>query len=163
IPPATAPRADQQQALVDLRGRLRMDLALYDAEGDLIGGAGNMPPLESQHLKEKGWKHSHLGAVWILPLSDGRRLVVRPQHMAHVSGFRVFLVPISIVLAFAIGAYPIARKLTRRLAQLQAGVVQLGAGDLSIRVPLSGNDELAALARSFNASAERIEVLVKSH
>jgi len=30
-------------------------------------------------------------------------------------------------------------------------------------VSVTGHDEVAALARSFNASAERIEALVKSH
>jgi signal transduction histidine kinase len=75
----------------------------------------------------------------------------------------IFIVPLSIVLAFALGAYPIARRLTRRLARLKVGVEQLGAGNLSARVAVTGHDELAALARSFNASAERIEQLVSSH
>jgi signal transduction histidine kinase len=106
---------------------------------------------------------THGGAVWVLPLSDGRRLVVRPQHGPGMHGPHVLLVPVAIVLAFALGAYPIARRLTRRLARLQEGVDRLGGGDLSTRVPVTGNDEIASLARTFNASAERIEALVKSH
>jgi signal transduction histidine kinase len=102
---------------------------------------------------------THGGAVWVLPLSDGRRLVVRPQHGPGMHGPHVLLVPIAVVLAFALGAYPIAR----RLARLQEGVDRLGGGHLSTRVPVTGNDEIAALARTFNASAERIEALVKSH
>jgi signal transduction histidine kinase len=163
LPPATAARAEQQQVIENLRRRLGMDLALYDAHGQLISSAGHIPPLGSQRLQQKGWTVTHGGAVWILPLSDDRRLVVRQAHAAHTPGWRVFLVPVAIVLAFALGAYPIARRLTRRLARLQAGVVQLGAGDLSTRVPVSGHDEIATLARSFNASAERIEALVSSH
>jgi signal transduction histidine kinase len=75
----------------------------------------------------------------------------------------VFVIPLLIVLAFALGAYPIARRLTRRLQRLQAGVEQLGEGDLTTRVAVEGRDEVAALARSFNQSAQRIEALVKSH
>jgi two-component system, OmpR family, sensor histidine kinase RstB len=163
LPPATASQTEQQQALDNLHRQLGMALALYDPRGQLIGRAGNLPPLEPQGLEQKGWMLSHGGPVWIVPLSDERRLVVRPQHPPHVPGLRVFILPIALVLAFALGAYPIARRLTRRLARLQAGVEQLGAGNLSARVPVTGHDELAALARSFNSSAEHIEALVRSH
>ena len=56
-----------------------------------------------------------------------------------------------------------ARRLTRRLERLKAGVDQLGHGDLAARVRIEGKDEVAALAASFNRSAERIEELVRSH
>jgi signal transduction histidine kinase len=46
---------------------------------------------------------------------------------------------------------------------LQTGVEQLGRGDLAARVAVEGRDEVAALARSFNQSAERIEALMQSH
>ncbi|HEY4775049.1 MAG TPA: HAMP domain-containing sensor histidine kinase, partial [Xanthobacteraceae bacterium] len=65
--------------------------------------------------------------------------------------------------AVAVGAYPIARRLTRRLERLKAGVEQLGQGDLSARVPVEGNDEVAALAQSFNRAAGRIEELMRAH
>jgi len=55
------------------------------------------------------------------------------------------------------------RRLTRRLERLQAGVEQLGAGDLAARVKVEGKDEVARLAESFNRAAERIEQLVGSH
>lgn len=66
-------------------------------------------------------------------------------------------------LAVALGTYPIVRKLTRRLENLQNGVEQWGAGDLSLRIPEVGHDEVAYLAKRFNIAAERIETLVKSH
>ena len=163
LPPTSSSAAEQQRVVEDLHQRLKMDLALYDARGELVGNAGHIPPIGRERLMQKGWTLAHGGAVWILPVSGERRLVVRPHQGPRLHGVSVFLVPVAIVLAFALGAYPIARRLTRRLATLQAGVNQLGAGDLSTRVPVSGQDELAALARSFNASAERIEALVSSH
>jgi signal transduction histidine kinase len=39
----------------------------------------------------------------------------------------------------------------------------LGSGDLAARVDVEGRDEVAALAASFNRSAERIEALVGAH
>ncbi|KQO26418.1 histidine kinase [Acidovorax sp. Leaf76] len=66
-------------------------------------------------------------------------------------------------LAVAIGVYPIIRRLTLRLEALQRSVQRFGEGDLSVRVPEQGQDEVADLARQFNAAAERVEKLVKSH
>ena len=68
-------------------------------------------------------------------------------------------------LALIVGliAYPGVRRLTRRLQRLQRGVESLGAGDLSARVAVEGDDEVARLAHSFNRAAERIEALVGAH
>lgn len=59
-------------------------------------------------------------------------------------------------------AYPVVRSLTRRLERLRAGVQAFGQGDLRQRVDVSGRDEVAALAASFNAAAARIEALVRA-
>jgi signal transduction histidine kinase len=69
------------------------------------------------------------------------------------------------VLAFfamtvAMGAFPVVRRLTRRLEHLQQSVEALGAGELSARVAVEGRDEVASLAASFNRSAARIETLL---
>ena len=40
---------------------------------------------------------------------------------------------------------------------------QLGGGNLGARVKVEGRDEIAALAESFNRSAQRIEELVAAH
>ncbi|MFN7857007.1 MAG: ATP-binding protein [Acidovorax sp.] len=66
-------------------------------------------------------------------------------------------------LAVAVGVYPIIRRLTLRLEALQRSVQTFGEGDLSVRVPEEGQDEVADLARQFNAAAARVEALVKSH
>ena len=66
-------------------------------------------------------------------------------------------------LAVAAGAWPVVRRLTRRLETLQLGVERFGGGALSHRVPEDGRDEVAAVAASFNRAAQRIETLVRSH
>ncbi|HEX6829576.1 MAG TPA: ATP-binding protein, partial [Burkholderiales bacterium] len=65
--------------------------------------------------------------------------------------------------AIGIGAYPISRRITRRVERLQSQVEALGAGNLSARVEVEGSDEVAELAASFNRSAEKIERLVGAH
>jgi signal transduction histidine kinase len=65
-------------------------------------------------------------------------------------------------LAVALAAYPIIRRLTLRLEALQRGVERWGSGDLSTRVTVQGQDEVAFLAERFNSAAERIETLMDS-
>ena len=66
-------------------------------------------------------------------------------------------------VAVAAGAFPVVRHLTRRLESLKRGVETFGAGQLGHRVEVSGRDEVAAVAASFNDAASRVEALVRSH
>lgn len=68
-----------------------------------------------------------------------------------------------VALAVALGAYPVIRRLTKRLEGLQSSVERWGRGDLSARVTVQGDDEVAFLAERFNQAAERIEQLLNSH
>lgn len=63
-------------------------------------------------------------------------------------------------LVVAIGVYPVVRRLTQRLEALQGSVQRWGEGDLSVRVPEYGHDEVADLSVHFNAAASRIESLM---
>jgi signal transduction histidine kinase len=65
-------------------------------------------------------------------------------------------------VAVAIGAWPVVIRLTRRLTALRQGVEVFGSGQLQHRVAVEGADEVAAVARSFNEAAQRIEDLVNS-
>ncbi len=66
-------------------------------------------------------------------------------------------------LAVAAGAFPVVRRLTRRLEALKQGVEAFGAGRLNQRVAEDGRDEVAAVGASFNRAATRIEALLRSH
>ncbi|WP_222615709.1 sensor histidine kinase [Dyella telluris] len=68
-----------------------------------------------------------------------------------------------VAVIVSITAYPITRRLTRRLERLQSAVELLGAGNLASRVTVEGNDEVARLAISFNRAAGRIEELIGAH
>ncbi len=78
-------------------------------------------------------------------------------------GLGVFVVLVMLFIAVAAGAYPVVRRLTRRLEALKHGVEQFGAGRLNYRVAVTGRDEVAAVASSFNVAAGRVEALVRSH
>jgi len=147
-----------------MHARLRADLALYAPSGMLLAAAGRpMPPVSSLPA-HSGWlRGGPRGPTWLLRLNDGRALVIRLGRGPFRPGAWLLAALASIGVAVAVGAYPVARRLTRRLERLKAGVEQLGHGDLAARVRIEGKDEVAALALSFNRSAERIEELVRSH
>ena len=77
------------------------------------------------------------------------------------AGFAVMLMVLFV--AVAAGAWPVVRRLTRRLEALQQGVEAFGGGALHQRVSEDGNDEVAAVAVSFNRAASRVEALLRSH
>jgi signal transduction histidine kinase len=162
LPPASMDASAQREALERIRGRLKIDLALYDADLRPVAAVGG--PLPSPRSREvSGWIYARGGPAWAIRVPDGRWLVARaPGRVWHpVLGLIAFLG--GIALAVAVCAYPLVRRLTRRLERLQAGVEQLGAGDLGARVQVEGKDEVAMLAASFNRAAVRIEDLVGSH
>lgn len=68
-----------------------------------------------------------------------------------------------VAFAVAVGAYPIVRRLTKRLEALEQGVRQWGDGNLSLRIAEQGHDEVAALAHGFNTAAARVQALLLSH
>jgi signal transduction histidine kinase len=107
------------------------------------------------------------GPEFAVTMRDGTELYVhlpRPErHFWNRAPYGFFWTLGLVAVAVALSTYPIIRKLTRRLERLQQGVEQWGRGDLTARVPVQGNDEIAFLARRFNHAAERVEVLVQSH
>ncbi|HEY9067401.1 MAG TPA: HAMP domain-containing sensor histidine kinase [Burkholderiaceae bacterium] len=78
-------------------------------------------------------------------------------------GVGLAIVLVLLFFAVAVGAYPVVRRLTRRLESLKQGVERFGAGQLNYRVAVTGRDEVAAVANSFNIAAARVEALVHSH
>jgi signal transduction histidine kinase len=162
LPPADAPAERHQAALDELHRKLRVDLALYAADGKRLAAAGARPPEFDPALD----RARHRFGAWALPLGDGRWLVARltPGGVGgRGPGPWVFGILVAGAGATALCAFPLVRRLTRRLERLKAGVERLGGGDLAARVKVEGRDEIAALAGSFNAAAQRIESLVRAN
>jgi signal transduction histidine kinase len=164
LPDAGESREAQQAALERLSARGRIDVTLFGPDGTRIAQVGPdlLTPREDRPRYGGPWNP---GRVWTLELPDGRwlaaRLPRRPRPPFAPLG--LFLTLGLIAVAIAVGAYPVVRGATRRLERLKDGVDALGSGDLAARVKVEGRDEVAALASSFNASAERIERLVGAH
>jgi signal transduction histidine kinase len=164
LPDAGAPREVQQAALEALRARVRGSLALYTHDGERLAASGGPLPAPEPGRTTGGWINSPDGRhAWAIGLPDGRWLVARIRQPRPNPLLGLFLALGLIALGVAATAYPVVRRLTRRLERLQASVEALGAGNLSSRVTVDGSDEVSALATSFNRAAERIEQLVAAH
>lgn len=111
---------------------------------------------DREREKERSDRPDHTFGVGVPPGSPADKSWFKPPF-----GFVWMLLLVG--LAVALGTYPLIRRLTKRLNTLQSGVEQWGQGDLSTRVKVSGNDEVAFLAERFNTAASRIEALVGSH
>ncbi len=159
FPPATASRETQEAALKHWGGRMHTELSLYGDGGELIASVGDVLPPPGAARTESGWMHERL-SIFALKLPDGRWLVTHVPNAGPRGPLRIAGVLALIAVAVAIGAYPVVRRLTRRLEHLQSSVEALGAGELSARVRVEGSDEVAHLGDSFNRAAERIEALM---
>ncbi len=171
LPPADAPAEEQARALREWSQRLRLPMALDAPGGGRIGAS-------ESYLRRTGEAGAPRG--FAVRLDDGRVLwVLRPPVGPRAGGGPGPNPPLAappwlrgaglaallvlLFIAVAAGAYPVVRRLTRRLESLKLGVQRFGEGALGQRVDASGTDEVAAVAASFNQAAERIEALVHSH
>jgi signal transduction histidine kinase len=163
LPPASAPPAEQQRALERIAADLRVDLALYSAGRERIAAVGEAPAPPSAGQERTGWVRRWGGPhAFAVLLRDGRWFVAHVPAGRRSPPFGLMWIA-GLLLAIGVGAYPVVRRLTKRLERLQAGVESLGAGQFSARVKVEGKDEVARLAESFNRAATRIEELVSAH
>ena len=140
---------------------LRLDLLVIGANDGVLASSGTIA--SSVLSAPRGLPHA--GAHW-LPTRHGRALVVAIDGQRRLAAWprgnrpNVVLILAVFFGLLALGCMLVARRLTRRLEALEQGVARLGSGQLSTRVPVQGQDEIARLAERFNWSAERIERLV---
>jgi signal transduction histidine kinase len=158
LPPPAASATEQQAALEKLARDVRVDLALFAEDGTRLATVGTRLP----RPEREGWQRGRRGPLLTTQLADGRWLVARVPHHRPRPVFGLVTLAL-ILLAIGVGAYPVVRRLTKRLERLQQGVEALGTGELSARVKVEGKDEVAQLAESFNRAAARIEELVTAH
>jgi signal transduction histidine kinase len=141
--------------------------AILASSGSVIAQAGALP----ESMVEKFRRARGLPVRWSVwqgvfsaPLRDGRRVLAfwpspHPAPLRHVRWLGILF---AVGLAVAVCAFPVVRGLTRNLERLERGVAAFGRGNLDARVSAKGSDEVARLAATFNASADRIEALVKA-
>lgn len=143
--------------------RAAREIVLRNSAGVVVGQA----PAEAVRLPGQGLEFQ-------VVMKDGQTLYVELPRVGQPPGgvpsrrtmsrtYGFFWTLALVAIAVALGAYPIVRRLTKRLETLQKGVDRWGQGDLSTRLSETGSDEVALLSRRFNQAAERVENLLLSH
>jgi signal transduction histidine kinase len=189
LPGANAPREEQAQAVREWSQRLGLPLALDDARGERVvesesfvrraGAHDRGAPRLTAVTLDDGRRLWVVGARAFVPprlpragRDDGERAERRMPPGVSTELARAWPWPQGVGLVFvlgllfigvAAGAYPVVRRLTRRLEALQRGVEGFGSGDLTRRVDDTGKDEVASVARAFNDAAQRVETLLRSN
>jgi len=164
LPEPDAGQDEYQQSVSEIADKLDFEITVYAADKKLIAASHTPQALLNNVSYDEGlWLPSSGETVWSSQIPDGRIVAIKLKRLAvptDEQSFAIFLILLAATIAAII--YPFVRHLTGRLERLKIGVEHIGKGDLGARVEIEGKDEVAALARSFNASAERIEQLVNS-
>lgn len=150
------------------------EIVARNAAGDIIGhgrarlgpgppGPRRLPPGGPPDSPMRG-RYGE-GPEFDIRMYDGQTVhlhLPRPPQSSWRAPFGFFWTLGLVAVAVALATYPIVRRLTRRLEALQHSVEQWGDGQLSVRVPVGGDDEVGFLAQRFNHAAQQIETLVKT-
>lgn len=187
LPGTSAAPDEQAAALRDWSTRLRLPLALDSPQGERIGASESFTRRAAEGaVRPLALRLEDGRTLWImrpgLLRQGGQRLGLGgpppgvrfgggeppPLGLPFVPpswqrGVGLIVLLGVLFVAVAAGAFPVVRRLTRRLEALKLGVETFGAGQLGHRVDVNGSDEVAAVASSFNVAAAKVETLVRSH
>ncbi len=135
------------------------DVSLYAADGKLVGIRGRaITPADHEAAREhRGPQH-----ILRLDLPGGGFVLTRLGPSPETRALRFLLIMLSVAGVGGLAAYPVTALLTRRLEALRAGVARWGENGEPPRLEEHGHDEVALLARAFNAAAVRLASLLAS-
>ncbi|MDQ2731657.1 MAG: ATP-binding protein [Armatimonadota bacterium] len=97
-------------------------------------------------------RNDHVIAV----MQQGRPLSELYSLLDEMTRVLLFLIPVVLIFAGAGGAF-LTNRAIRPLRQVIQAARQIGAEDLSLRLPVVGNDEFSELAATFNGMVSRLE------
>jgi two-component system response regulator HydG len=144
-------------------GRVLAHTFEHGVPGELLGAndtiAGERPCLR-EIVSQKG--EYYLDAAW--PIFGGKAGVLRLgysesqyRHQVNQLWLEIGLFTLGILLIAGIGSLFFVRRVTRPLAALIKATQAIDRGEAKVRVDVQGEDEIAALAASFNHMVSRQE------
>ena len=158
VPERDSPPGAIAAAVDRLSEDIGADVSVYGSDETLIASHG-APILPA--ARDNGGMGMRPGIMRI-DLPDGRALLARLRVPGPGPRLRILTIVLIVAGGVALAAFPITARLTRRLEALRLGVESWGAGALSLRADDTGDDEVAVVARTFNAAAARVEELLTS-
>jgi signal transduction histidine kinase len=154
LPPPEDPAF--QATIARLADKLDADITIEDADGRKLAVVGAVVPWD-----DRRWDRRHGRSIARVALGDGRRVTFSHRHPEGVP--RHLLGVLAVLGAtLALGALPLARRITRRLEHVREAVDGWGPGALDVRAPVEGADEVASVATAFNEAADRVTRLLEA-
>jgi methyl-accepting chemotaxis protein len=143
-------------ASLDRIGNERLDALKQVVDARRRGGAPEaMAVVRQKRGKDAMDEIRHVVAE--MKSEEARLLAQRQREAAtalQISQIVVIGGTLLLILIVGVGAGMVTRSLTRPLGRVMEGVDRIGKGSLSSRVEVTGNDEIAELARAFNRMTE---------
>src|SRR2546425_4146474 len=164
--------------LDDLERTTRIHAVLIDEEGHEASGRGASPSAVSTAARARAQGRTEIQVDGGMALKayradgpGGRPYVlvastpIGLRRLLHDAPSAQLLRLLAVLVTAGAVCYPLARYVARPLARLRAATHEVARGNLAVRVaPAMGrrHDELADLARDFDAMAERIDALMSA-
>ncbi|MBI3041279.1 MAG: EAL domain-containing protein [Betaproteobacteria bacterium] len=171
--------AGQHQVLGEILARVRRDngiiyLVLLDPDDKLVASAGwsqasPLPPVEAPAKVAFIGQREHVYSAMDIEAA-GRRIgrLHFGLSTAFVRSARAELVRENLVIGgialilSIVSTFALSYWLTRNLAQLTRASERLAAGDLGVRLPVEGGDEVGRLTHAFNAMAAALQGRIRA-
>lgn len=174
-PSSSSPQRQLQNQLEKILAdsALETGVRILDEEGRIMADSG-FPEIDDNQMEtpqnDQIWmkiKNTAAGPILIsahaLPLNDTRLII---QSSADLRALRrdvqnqlglFFFINLAACAVYWLAMIVVSRRLTQPIEQLAEGERQIAGGRWSQRVPVSGAQELKALAENFNRMAETVE------
>lgn len=149
-----------------------VDILVADSERVMSSAEGAVEAIERPKALDEGLREIELGGerqlVLAQPLLDGSVLVgasipadeAAAQKREGLSSLWGFIIALTAIMLFV--SWSITRAVGSALRRFADIARELASGQLSRRIPVTGNDEIAILSSSFNEMAENLEERIRS-
>ena len=131
------------------------EISLYAPDGHFLATRGKQ--IAPSEWTPRRWGQGH---VVRLDLPDGGFALARFVPPVGARLFGILAIMLVVVCGVGLAAFPVTTLLTRRLEALRAGMERWGDGGAHAPLDARGDDEVALLARTFNAAAARLDALL---
>ena len=106
---------------------------------------------------------TNISVLYPMPNALGSVLVMGPIPMFNWMPFKLAAgITLFSLFLISLGVYGLIVPIQRKLRQVNQALDVIRTGDMSMRVPVEGRDEMASLASSYNGMSDHIERLIES-
>ena len=106
---------------------------------------------------------TNISVLYPMPNALGSVLVMGPIPMFNWMPFKLAAgITLFSLFLISLGVYGLIVPIQRKLRQVNQALDVIRMGDMTMRVPVEGRDEMASLASSYNGMSDHIERLIES-